>query len=65
MPTQDREFQLIALAEAVFANKDKSDRWLNQPKSSLNGLTPIQAMKDEDGARLVEQMLKQIDSGHF
>lgn len=60
-----RVAKLTAQAETVFANTDKAQRWLSKPKKKLNGATPKEAMQDEFGAGLVEQMLKQIDSGYF
>lgn len=60
-----RAARLTAQAETVFGNPEKAHRWLSKPKKQLNGLTPKEAMQDEFGARLVDQMLKKIDSGYF
>jgi len=63
--TAGRLDQLTAQAEAVFASADVAQRWLSKPKKQLNGLSPNEAMQDEHGAQLVDQLLKQIDSGYF
>ncbi|WP_273206729.1 antitoxin Xre/MbcA/ParS toxin-binding domain-containing protein [Marinobacter subterrani] len=60
-----RVARLTAQAETVFANPEKAHRWLSKPKRQLNGLSPKEAMQDEFGARLVDQMLKKIDNGFF
>ena len=60
-----RAARLIAQAEAVFGNAETVQRWLSKPKKQLNGLSPEEAMKDEHGAALVDQLLKRIDSGYF
>jgi len=60
-----RAARLIAQAETVFGNEETARRWLSKPKRQLNGLSPNEAMQNERGAQLVEQLLKQIDSGYF
>ncbi|MCK7553252.1 MbcA/ParS/Xre antitoxin family protein [Marinobacter goseongensis] len=60
-----RAARLIAQAEAIFGNAENAQRWLSKPKRQLNGLSPNEAMQDEQGAQLVDQLLKQIDSGYF
>ncbi|MGM0768880.1 MAG: antitoxin Xre/MbcA/ParS toxin-binding domain-containing protein [Pseudomonadota bacterium] len=57
--------QLIDRAEAVFGNAESARRWLSKPKKQLSGLTPNEAMQDESGAELVNQLLRQIDYGYF
>lgn len=60
-----RAARLIAQAEAIFGNAENAQRWLSKPKKQLNGLSPNQAMQNEQGAQLVDRLLKQIDSGYF
>jgi len=60
-----RAARLTAQAETVFGNVEAARRWLSKPKKQLSGLSPNEAMKDERGAELVDQLLKQIDSGYF
>ena len=54
---------LLALAEQVFGDPQKSFRWLRSGKSPLAGRSPLQVVSTEAGARLVEEMLYQIDEG--
>jgi len=60
-----RVARLTAQAEVIFSNSEKAERWLSKPKKNLNGQTPKEAMKDEFGATLVEQMLRKIDGGFY
>ncbi|RBP27912.1 uncharacterized protein DUF2384 [Marinobacter pelagius] len=61
----NRAARLIAQAEAVFGNAESARRWLRKPKKQLSGLSPNEAMQDERGAALVDQLLTRIDSGYF
>lgn len=60
-----RAARVLALAERVFANRDKALSWMRKPKKRFDGETPMQMLQTEAGARLVEQMLIQIDEGMF
>ena len=60
-----RAARLTAQAEAVFGNAETAQRWLSKPKKQLNGLSPNEAMQNERSVQLVDQLLKQIDSGYF
>lgn len=60
-----RAARLIAKATAVFNDAQKANNWLSKPKKALDGLTPKQAMQDEFGASMVEQMLLRLESGYF
>lgn len=55
--------RLTALAEAVFGNEAKASRWLRKPKRRFASRTPLAMLATEAGARLVEEMLYQIDDG--
>jgi putative toxin-antitoxin system antitoxin component (TIGR02293 family) len=55
--------RVVALAEEVFGDPGKSFRWLRSGKSRLDGRSPLGAVSTEAGARLVEEMLYQIDDG--
>ena len=57
--------RMTALAERVLGDKDKAQCWLHQPKRRFAGRTPLNMMNTETGARLVEEMLYQIDYGLF
>jgi putative toxin-antitoxin system antitoxin component (TIGR02293 family) len=55
--------RILALAEVVFGDLEKSFRWLRTGKSRLDGRSPLGVVASEAGARLVEEMLYQIDEG--
>lgn len=57
--------RITALAERVLSDTDKAQHWLHQPKRRFAGRTPLDIMNTETGARLVEEMLYQIDYGLF
>ena len=52
-----------ALAEDVFADTAKADKWLRQGLGVLNGQTPLELARTEAGIRVVEQILGKIDWG--
>jgi putative toxin-antitoxin system antitoxin component (TIGR02293 family) len=55
--------RVVALATEVFGDPGKSFRWLRSGKSRLDGRSPLEAVSTEAGARLIEEMLYQIDDG--
>lgn len=55
--------RLIAFAEEVFGDEARAGRWLRKSKRRFEGRTPLALLKTEAGARLVEEMLHQIDHG--
>ena len=57
--------RISSLAEEVFGNDAKAGRWLRKPKERFEGRTPLETMRTEAGARLVEEMLLQLDYGFF
>ena len=52
-------------AERVFGDPAKAYRWLRKPKDRLDGDTPLAWLASESGARVVEEMLHQIEHGIF
>lgn len=60
-----RAARVLAHAEHVFANREKALSWMRKPKHRFQGETPMQMLQTEAGARLVEQMLIQVDEGMF
>ncbi len=55
--------RLTAMAERVFGEQEKAHRWLRKPSRTLDGAVPLNLMKSESGAHLVEQTLHRIDYG--
>ena len=61
--TAGRVVRLAKLAEQIFGDKAKAARWLGKPKVALCGKAPLNCLGDEQGERIVEEMLFRIDSG--
>ena len=60
-----RMARVLALAENVFSNREKALAWMRKPKTRFGGEKPMHMLQTEAGARLVEQMLVQVDEGMF
>lgn len=60
-----RVARISAEADRVFANPGKADKWLRHPTRALGGKPPFELLKSEAGARVVEELLGQIDHGMF
>ena len=57
--------RIASLAEEVFGDDAKAGRWLRKIKERFDGRTPLEVSRTEAGARLVEEMLLQLDYGIF
>jgi putative toxin-antitoxin system antitoxin component (TIGR02293 family) len=55
--------RLASLAERVFGDREKANRWMRKPKHQLGGETPVAFLSSESGARVVEDMLYRIEHG--
>jgi putative toxin-antitoxin system antitoxin component (TIGR02293 family) len=55
--------RIQALAEDVFDDVGKANRWLREGLGVLDGRPPLELARTESGARLVEQLLANIDWG--
>jgi putative toxin-antitoxin system antitoxin component (TIGR02293 family) len=55
--------RIQALAEDVFGDAGKANRWLREGLGILDGKSPLELARTESGARLVEQLLAKIDWG--
>jgi putative toxin-antitoxin system antitoxin component (TIGR02293 family) len=51
------------LAEQVFGEPVRAWRWLRKPKRQFDSKSPIEMLATEAGARLVEELITQIDNG--
>jgi putative toxin-antitoxin system antitoxin component (TIGR02293 family) len=60
-----RVARITAMAEQVFGEPERAWRWLRKPKRRFEGKTPVEMLATEAGARLVEEMIGQIDHGIF
>lgn len=52
-------------AVRVLGNQEKALHWLNKALKRFAGRSPLQMLRTEFGARMVEEMLGQIDYGMF
>jgi putative toxin-antitoxin system antitoxin component (TIGR02293 family) len=57
--------KLIAQANATFGNDDRAIQWLRSAQSRFDGQSALEMASTEQGARLVEEALVQIDEGYF
>lgn len=55
--------RIQALAEDVFVDPEKANKWLREPLGILDGRTPLDLGRTEVGARIVEQLLGKIAWG--
>src|ERR1019366_6491861 len=60
-----RVARITAMAEQGVGEPARAGRWLRKPKSRVEGKTPVDMLATEAGARLVEEMIVQIDYGMF
>ena len=58
-----RVARAITLAERTFANPDKADRWLHKGLNALDGRRPMDLVRTDAGARIVEDLLLRIAWG--
>ncbi len=58
-----RVARVVSLAERVFGERDRAWRWMRKPKRRFDGRAPLEILATEAGARLVEDLLVQLDHG--
>ena len=58
-----RVARALVLAERTFANRDKANRWLHRGLGALGGRTPMELIRTDAGARVVENLLARISWG--
>lgn len=58
-----RVARIVASAEVVFGDPERAWRWLRKSKRQFDGSTPLEMLGTEAGARLVEELIAQIDDG--
>ena len=58
-----RVARTLALAEKTFANRDKAGRWLHANLTVLGGRSPMEFIRTDAGARIVENLLARISWG--
>jgi len=60
-----RVARVLAFAERVFGNREKSLLWLREKDDRLGDRTALSMLKTEAGGKIVESMLWQIADGMF
>ena len=60
-----RALRVLCAAEGVYESRERALQWLRRPNPRLNARTPISLLKTDTGARIVEELLGQIDEGYF
>ncbi|MGD0631314.1 MAG: antitoxin Xre/MbcA/ParS toxin-binding domain-containing protein [Terracidiphilus sp.] len=60
-----RAIRVFSAAEGVYESRERALQWLRRPHPRLSGRTPISLLKTDTGARIVEELLGQIDEGYF
>ena len=60
-----RVARILALARQVFGEPEQALHWLRKPRRRFEDQNPLKLLRTEAGARLVEEMLYQIDEGIF
>lgn len=57
--------RIVARATEVFGDERSAQRWLNEPKRTLQGQTPLEVIKTEPGVQQVDLLLGRIEQGIF
>jgi putative toxin-antitoxin system antitoxin component (TIGR02293 family) len=52
-------------AISLFEDTDKALQWLQTPKNSLSGITPLAALSTDEGAKQVEEILYRTEYGIY
>jgi putative toxin-antitoxin system antitoxin component (TIGR02293 family) len=60
-----RSLRVVSAAEGVYESRERALQWLRRPNPRLNDRSPISLLKTDTGARIVEELLGQIDEGYF
>jgi len=60
-----RLIRIYDQAVRVLGDKEKALHWLRKPLRRFTGRTPLEMLCTEFGARMVEEMLGQLDYGMF
>jgi putative toxin-antitoxin system antitoxin component (TIGR02293 family) len=55
--------RIQAVAEDVFGDAEKANRWLRESLGILDDRSPLEVARTDSGARLIEQILAKIDWG--
>jgi putative toxin-antitoxin system antitoxin component (TIGR02293 family) len=60
-----RALRVLSAAEGVYESRERALEWLRRANPRLENRSPISLLKTDTGARIVEELLGQIDEGYF
>ncbi|HMF75690.1 MAG TPA: antitoxin Xre/MbcA/ParS toxin-binding domain-containing protein [Bryobacteraceae bacterium] len=60
-----RLIRVLSSAETVYKSREPALAWLRRPHPRLGGRNPLSLVRTDTGARIVEELLIQIDEGMF
>jgi putative toxin-antitoxin system antitoxin component (TIGR02293 family) len=60
-----RVVRLLSQAETVYGSRERALEWLRHPLARLKNRAPLDLMRTDTGARILEELLVQIDEGMF
>jgi putative toxin-antitoxin system antitoxin component (TIGR02293 family) len=60
-----RALRVLSAAEGVYESRERALEWLRRANPRLENRSPISLLKTDTGARIVEDLLGQIDEGYF
>lgn len=60
-----RALRVLSAAERVYESRERALDWLRRANPRLENRSPISLLKTDTGARIVEELLGQIDEGYF
>ena len=61
----ERQAKVWAIAVGVFEDEEKARSWLQKPRNLFDGLSAMDLLSSEEGALLVEETLRGLNSGFF
>ena len=60
-----RTLRVLSATESIYESRERALNWLRRPNPRLKDRSPISLLKTDTGARIVEELLGQIDEGYF
>jgi putative toxin-antitoxin system antitoxin component (TIGR02293 family) len=60
-----RIVRVLSHAETVYGSRDRAFYWLRRPVARLKDRAPLDLLRTDTGARMVEEILVQIDESTF
>jgi len=60
-----RIVRVLSQTEMVYGSRDRALYWLRRPVARLKDRAPLDLLRTDTGARMVEEILVQIDEGMF